>query len=247
MSRYQWSIVLFVLVEGGIYFQFQGSTLFYPLLALGLFTFLALLFTSSMNLSFQFFAEASLKSKKGTVAIGFDDGPEPTTTMEILKILDDHNAKAAFFIIGNNAVKYPEIVKEIINRGHKLGSHSKSHPINFGFLSHKKVAVEILDGIKLVEEISESKVDLFRPPFGITNPRIAKVIRKNKLQLIGWNLRSFDTASKDPDRLLNRLKKKIKSGSSILLHDTMPITVEVLPALLKEIQNKNLVIRPDFD
>lgn len=247
MSKFQWSIIIFILVEGGIYFQFQGSDFYYPLLLAGFILYLSLIFAFSMNLPLRFFVNASVNSEKGSVALGFDDGPHPENTLKILNILDKYNAKAAFFLIGKQAEDNQEIVKEMFRRGHKIGGHSYSHPINFGFLSYKNVAVEIMDGIKIVEEITQSEIALFRPPFGVTNPRIAKVINKNNLEVIAWNLRSYDTVSKDPDSLLKTLKKKVKSGSSILLHDSVPATLEILPELLEYIRDKNLQIRPSFE
>src|SRR5690606_30010811 len=79
------------------------------------------------------------KTSKNYISITFDDGPNPNFTPKVLKLLKEYNAKATFFLIGNKAEAQPEIVRQIINEGHTVGSHSFSHSKNFGFFSTEKV------------------------------------------------------------------------------------------------------------
>ena len=154
---------------------------------------------------------------------------------------------AIFFVIGKNAIKYPEIVREIIKRGHLIGGHTLHHPTNFGTLGLTHVEEEIMEGIKAIEGIISQKITLFRPPLGVSNPIIAAIVKKNNLQVVGWNIRSYDTINKDAQKMLNRITHQIKDGSSILLHDRVKNTVAILPEILKDIQNKKLNISPEID
>ncbi len=104
-----------------------------------------------------------------------------------------------------------------------------------------------MGGINVVEGIISQKITLFRPPFGVSNPVIAAIIKKNDLEVVGWNIRSYDTINKDTKKMLKRITDKIKDGSSILLHDRVQNTVEILPDILKDIQNKKLHICPEID
>ncbi|MBT5222901.1 MAG: polysaccharide deacetylase family protein [Gammaproteobacteria bacterium] len=238
--------VLFFLIEGVIYFLLRGSGVLFPVLFLVLFAYL-ILFFFSMRLTSNFYLKAKNNAKKGCVVLGFDDGPSPETTVKILDILAEHRAKAVFFLIGKNAIQYPNIVREIINRGHLVGGHTLNHSANFGTLNLTRAEEEIMGGINVVEGIISQKITLFRPPFGVSNPVIAAIIKKNDLEVVGWNIRSYDTINKDTKKMLKRITNKIKDGSSILLHDRVQNTVEILPDILKDIQNKKLHICPEID
>ena len=179
--------------------------------------------------------------------MGFDDGPDPEMTLIILDILEQYNAQAIFFIIGKNALNYPDIVREVIDRGHLIGGHTLNHPANFGTLGLARTEEEIMAGIKVIEEITKKKITLFRPPLGVSNPIIATIIKKNNLQVVGWNIRSYDTINKNAQKMLSRITHQINDGSSILLHDRVKNTVEILPHILQDIQNKKLNISPEID
>ena len=238
--------ILFAVIQGTIYTLLRGSDALLPALILILLVYI-ILFFFSMNLNFNFYLKAKNKAKKGCVLLGFDDGPDPEMTLKVLDILEQHNARAVFFLIGENAIKYPDIVREIINRGHLVGGHTLHHSTNFGTLGLVRAEEEIMQGIHVIEEIINQKIILFRPPFGVSNPVIASIIKKNNLQVLGWNIRSYDTINTNAQKMLQRITGKIKSGSSILLHDRVNNTLEILPDILQDIQNKQLNISPQAD
>jgi len=177
---------------------------------------------------------------KNAVAITFDDGPHPIITPQILELLEKYNAKASFFCIGKQIEEHPELFKQIVEAGHIIGNHSYSHSNNFGFFSTKNVLEELKKTDDLIYGLTNKKVKLFRPPFGVTNPNISKVIKKTKHHVIGWNIRSLDTKIKDPKKIVERVIKNLKSGDVILLHDTNKRTVLVLEQLLLFLQEKQL-------
>jgi len=149
-------------------------------------------------------------------------------TKRILDILDKYNIKAAFFLIGKNVVEKPEIVQDIALKGHLIGNHSYNHKWNFGFLSSNKIKEELEKTEKVILKTTGIKTKMFRPPFAVTNPNIGKAVSEMNYKCIGWSLRSFDTRTKDKDKLLSKLKRKLKSGDIILFHDYPISTVNVL-------------------
>lgn len=172
------------------------------------------------------------------IAITFDDGPTDFTP-KVLDLLEKYNAKATFFCFGKQIEKYPDICRRIYSEKHQLGNHSYSHSNSFGFFSAEKVREELQKTALLLQEITGEKNHYFRPPFGVTNPHIAKAIKELKHQVIGWDIRSLDTLIGDENKILKRITNKLKPGSIILLHDTSDKTIRVLEQLLLTLQKEN--------
>ena len=163
----------------------------------------------------------------------FDDGPNNEHTPEVLNLLKEYNATATFFIIGKNIEGNESIVKSIDAAGHTLGNHSFSHSFFIDFKSKKAFVDEVNSTSKLVDSIIGKKMKLFRPPYGVTTPNLARAAKELNLQVIGWNVRSLDTTNDSQEVILNRIKQKLKPGSIVLLHDTSSKSVNVLRHLLQ--------------
>ena len=174
--------------------------------------------------------------KEKYVAITFDDGPNSKFTPQILDLLKTYNAKATFFCIGKQIEQHPDLVKRIISDEHTIGNHSYAHSPYFDFYGKQKVINEIEKTDNLIESLIGKKMNLFRPPYGVTNPSISKAIKQTKHHVIGWNIRSLDTVKKNKQNILNRITKKVSPGAVILLHDSKEITVSVLEQLLLFLQ-----------
>ncbi|WP_033960378.1 polysaccharide deacetylase family protein [Psychroserpens jangbogonensis] len=177
-----------------------------------------------------FTSNKSLTSNK--IAITFDDGPHPEFTYSILDLLDRFHTKATFFCIGKHIKSNPEVLKEISARGHSIGNHSYSHGNFIDFSSVSKWLEEIQKTDAIIKELTNDTPSLFRPPFGVTTPNIAKAIKETEHRVIGWSNRSFDTALKNKDLVLKRIIKHLSPGGIILLHDTQPNTLYILERLL---------------
>ncbi len=177
-------------------------------------------------------------SKPNRLLLSFDDGPHEVYTLKILELLDKYNIKAFFFVIGKNAENQAEILKKTVSKGHIIGNHSYSHSNYFDFFSTKKMEEDVKETNHILEKIIGYEPKYFRPPFGITNPRIKKMIKITGMKSVGWSFRSFDTTSKTNEEIIKRMKSSIKGGEILLFHDTMErtydILVEVLPWLTKE-------------
>lgn len=171
------------------------------------------------------------------IALTFDDGPAQETAA-ILDILKAQNVPATFFMIGKNATAHPELVQRWHEEGHLIGNHSYEHGFNFDWKSAAAMVAELEQTNGAIRSITGQTPRLFRPPYGVTNPNVAKSVKQMGMKSIGWNIRSFDTTAKDPDALLQRILSRLRGGDIILLHDSMPITRQVLTSLIEEARGR---------
>ena len=217
-------------LEGEIWMYFAVLMLF------GFITFLGV-----ANLDFNWFLKSYISNpqvKERIIALTFDDGPTEFTP-KFLDLLSRHHQKATFFCIGTQINKHPEIFIRTATEGHEIGNHTYSHSKTTGFLSIFKMKREIVRNDRIMLKKAGVKTELYRPPFGITNPNSAAAIRKTGKKSIGWNIRSFDTAISDEKKILNRILPKIKPGSVILLHDTSDKTYRILEEILLFLEREN--------
>ncbi len=131
------------------------------------------------------------------------------------------------------------MLQELNKKGHTIGNHSYCHDIKLDMSSVKFVKEDLQKTTDLITEKIGRKPVLFRPPFGVTNPKIAKAIKQLGLTSVGWNIRSLDTTNDTEDIIYNRLVN-IKSGDIVLLHDTSEKSVRVLERLLLLLKEKGL-------
>ncbi|MDO4228219.1 MAG: polysaccharide deacetylase family protein [Capnocytophaga sp.] len=168
-----------------------------------------------------------------TVALSFDDGATELTP-RFLDLLKKYNAKAIFFCIGKQIEKYPEVIKRINEEGHIIGNHTFTHYSKNCFASAKIIAEEIKTTDAALAKLNIT-TQLFRPPYGITNPSIARAIKLMNKKTIGWDIRSLDTVIKNEDRLFKRIISKLSHGNIILMHDTSERSLNVLERLLQHL------------
>ena len=173
-----------------------------------------------------------LKNKqKRQVVLTFDDGPTELTPL-FLDLLKQYEAKAIFFCIGRQIAQYPQIVQRIKEEGHLIGNHTYSHIPQNCFASTAVMTQEIQQTDALLAQLG-IVTPYFRPPYGVTNPHIAKAAKRMGKIVVGWDIRSLDTVIKDETRLWSRVVSKLTQGNIILMHDTSERTLHVLEQLLK--------------
>lgn len=185
------------------------------------------------------------KTDRKEVYLTFDDGPHPPETERVLDVLRERGAKATFFLIGSKVSGNEAVLRRMLEEGHALGLHTYSHAGTFPLLSFDKMLADVNEGKRAVESVAGKKISLFRPPFGVTNPTISKVIRTLRLQTVGWDVRSFDTMfCKSSEHsckqsghdwyvpVVERIMKQVRPGSVILLHDRLDGASELLALLL---------------
>ena len=178
---------------------------------------------------------------KNEIAITFDDGPHENTPL-LLDILARNQVKAAFFCIGKNISGRENLLKRITNEGHVIGNHSYSHSNMIDLWPLNKLVADVTQAENEIQKATGKKCRLFRPPYGVTTPLIARLVKKKNLTVIGWNVRSYDTSIKNQDRLLKRIFGLMKNGSVILLHDSTPGIDIVLEKVLGQAKIMNLTV-----
>jgi peptidoglycan-N-acetylglucosamine deacetylase len=157
-----------------------------------------------------------IKTNEKVLYITFDDGPHPTITPFVLHQLKKYNAKATFFLIGDNAKKYPEVLQQIIDEGHSIGNHTMHH------LNGWKTQNEIyLNDIVNAEQYINSK--LFRPPYGRISKKQIQTLstHHSPLTIVMWNILAGDwEPSLTPQKCFNQIKNKIYPGAIVVFHDS---------------------------
>ncbi len=179
-------------------------------------------------------------ARRGEVALTFDDGPDPQITPQVLDLLDRYQAKASFFCVGEKVAAHPDVVREIVRRGHSVENHSRRHSSCFGFFGLRSLRGDIAAAQDTIAAVTGRPPAFFRSPMGIRNPFLDPVIARMGLIYITWTRRGFDTVSRHPQSVLDRLTRGLAAGDVLLLHDrragpAQPPVLEVLPALLQNI------------
>lgn len=171
---------------------------------------------------------------KKLVALTFDDGPKPETTKELLQYLKSQQVPATFFVLGSQANRYPEIVKQAYDDGNQIGSHTYNH-LNLPKLSEAQQKDEISQTATLIQKIVGKYPNLLRPPYGAFNDQISKATNAG---LALWNVDSLDWQSKNPDAIYNTVMSNVTDGSIILMHDIYSTSVagvkKLIPALKQQ-------------
>lgn len=161
-------------------------------------------------------------------AWGADDIPS------ILETLKENNIKATFFIVGQWAEKYPDIVSRISREGHDIANHGYSH-LRMGAIQGSKIMSEIEKCGEVLSKITGKKVDLFRPPYGDYSNNVINISNNIGYYPIQWDVDSLDWK---PDigkaEIMERVKRKIQCGSIILFHNDTIYTAKILPDIIKE-------------
>jgi peptidoglycan-N-acetylglucosamine deacetylase len=177
-------------------------------------------------------------------ALTFDDGPDLTHTETILSILKREQLSATFFVIGKDLHGKEALVREMDSAGHLIGNHSWNHSVWFDLYPGSRMKQELKDTAKAISDIIGRSPLLFRPPFGVINPILSKVLKKLNYHVIGWNIRSYDTLHKDPKKTVKRILTKVTPGSIIVLHDYVSTSPQILELLIAELKLKQYRVVP---
>ncbi|HNX77746.1 MAG TPA: polysaccharide deacetylase family protein [Candidatus Rifleibacterium sp.] len=171
------------------------------------------------------------------VVLTFDDGPHPRTTPQVLEILRQRNIKAIFFVLGVQAQKFPELVKQIHDEGHLIGNHSYSHK-NLAQVSSEKMHDEINRTSRLIESITGRRPAFLRPPYGAMNRNVLRAAKTEGMDIVLWTIDPKDWHSKNELSVLRQVDRQMGfnggdlRGGAILLHDIYPSTVRALGPML---------------
>lgn len=182
---------------------------------------------------------------KNALALTFDDGPDPSITPEILTLLKKYSAKCTFFVIGENAKKYPEIIKRMHLEGHIIACHDLNHSWNSNFRFTNMFIKDISESQSIIKSIIGLKPLLYRPPIGLTNPHLGTALQRLGMYCIGWTKRPIDFGNRVFSRF-DKLEKFTQGNNIVLLHDTLPnlknkaIILNFIEEILKEIHTQKI-------
>ncbi len=159
-----------------------------------------------------------VKTDQPISALTFDDGPHPVYTPQVLAVLEKHNAKATFFMVGEAVSRYPQIVKDVARAGHAIGNHSWNHPYLPHIQSRPRRLKQLWDCAKVTAPHCQR---LFRPPFGAQNAQIRFDARLFRYRVILWNASAQDWTLQDSQEIAQKLIDRVTPGSIFLLHDAI--------------------------
>ncbi len=185
---------------------------------------------------------------QGWVALTFDDGPDPQVTPQVLDLLDQYQAKASFFCIGAAVRQHPDLLREIVARGHTVENHGHAHSSLFALWGRARMQQDIAQLQQAVHAATGRWPRFFRPTAGFRNPLLDWVLARTGLHLVMWTRRGFDTRCRHAPTVLQRLLRQLAAGDILLLHDGNaartaqgePLVLAVLPALLRTLRARNL-------
>ncbi len=189
-----------------------------------------------------------LKQPGRSVALTFDDGPDPAVTPLVLDLLAEAGATASFFCIGQRAIRHPALLRRIVVEGHSVENHSHTHPAYFAALAGPALRGQVQAAQAALAAITGVAPRWFRAPMGIRSPLLDPVLHRAGLGLASWTRRGYDTRCRVPAAVLSRLTGRLAPGDVLLLHDGncartaagTPVVLDVLPRLLARLRDGGL-------
>jgi peptidoglycan/xylan/chitin deacetylase (PgdA/CDA1 family) len=152
------------------------------------------------------------------MALTYDDGPNDPYTERLLEVLERHQVKATFFLIGRFVKERPDIARAVVDAGHAIGNHTWDHP-NLIFCSVAELRRQLQQTQQAIFDATGLEAKLFRPPFGGRRPDTLSVARSLGLQPVMWNVTCRDWKAKSPEEIVGHAERQIRGGDVILLHD----------------------------
>jgi peptidoglycan/xylan/chitin deacetylase (PgdA/CDA1 family) len=219
--------------------------------AVFLFLFLGWFSLSIFLVQTPFFFAARIRGdkKRPRVALTFDDGPHPKFTSMVLDILKRRGARATFFLVGEKVLEQREITTRIVREGHDVGNHSMSHP-HLLSLKRKREQVREMEGCdEAIQRTTGVSPVWYRPPMGYKTPSTFCAAKRLGLNVVGWEIKGWDTVYRDPKKIASSILNRVKRGSIILLHDSSSLkgkstdrspTVDALPIILSGLKKMGL-------
>jgi peptidoglycan/xylan/chitin deacetylase (PgdA/CDA1 family) len=179
----------------------------------------------------------SCQAPKRCIALTYDDGPT-SHTPELLATLKRHHAKATFFTVGKNVVKFPDIVKQIDHEGHTIGNHSYSH-YAFPSLAEARIVSEITRTNEVLQKTIGKTPKFVRPPYGAVDSKTYHALRQLNMSAILWSVDTRDWADRDSEIVCNRVIAGARPGAIVIMHDIYPTGVRATECILKALKKRS--------
>lgn len=182
----------------------------------------------------------SVSTSEPVVALTFDDGPNPDSTVKYLEILETYKAKATFFMVGKSARQYPELVEKVAQAGHSIGNHSWGHA-PYDLMDSSRLRRR--DILACQDALAGYGSKIFRPPYG--HQSLASRLDAFLLgyKVVTWSVESQDWTGSDAQEIADRVIEKIVPGSIILFHDCLyTVTEQGLEAREQSLKAVNMIL-----
>lgn len=153
------------------------------------------------------------------VALTFDDGPDEKSTPALLDLLRESGVQAAFFCVGRRVAASPELTARLAREGHLVANHSYAHSPATNLFTAARLRADLMRAQEAIEKATGVTPRWFRPPMGLSNPFVFRAARSLDLAVVGWTARGLDTVVRNPERVANRIARRVSPGAIILLHD----------------------------
>ena len=176
----------------------------------------------------------------GEVVLTFDDGPMPRSTRPILAALAAQCTRATFFMVGEMAAEHADVVREVAEQGHTIGTHTWSH-LNLKRLPDDKMKLQIEAAFTAVEKAAGVPIaPFFRYPYLSSSDATVAYLQSRNIAQFAIDIDSFDWRSRNAASVLQRVMSTLEQRGRgiILLHDIFPSTATAVPALLKALKAK---------
>ncbi len=174
--------------------------------------------------------------RRREIALTFDDGPNPVATPLLLSVLRRFGVRATFFVVGERAVPYPYLLKQMVAEGHEVGDHTFHHP-KLTTVDASTMRAEIVSTAEVLVPLAGAP-RWFRPPGGDYDVSVVNAARESGMGLAMWTVNSGDWASPAPKALVDRVLARAEPGGIVLLHDGTLATVRALPAIIAELRRR---------
>ncbi len=174
----------------------------------------------------------NVDTEEKVLSISFDAAWGRANTEEILNILDRYDVKTTFFLVGFWAEKHPDLVAELVRRGHEIGNHSATHP-HMASLTRAQIEQELQRCSDLVQSITGTPTTLFRPPYGEYNDDVVRVSRQMGYECVQWNVDSLDWKNLGTENMIRQCTKSVNPGDIVLFHNDSKYILEALPEILE--------------
>ena len=179
------------------------------------------------------------------IALTFDDGPYPPYTDRLLDVLKEKKTHVTFFLVAEQAQKYPELVKRMVAEGHTVGLHAFRHR-DFLKLAEEEKQQELSLGKKTLQEITGKEPLYWRPPHGFRDTSVMELARQEGLTVVNWSMTPRDWTGIDKQEIYDRVMNKTEDGAIVLLHDgdspyyqaSRQATVEAVALLIDSLREK---------
>ena len=175
------------------------------------------------------------------IYLTFDDGPNEHATPAILGTLASERVPAAFFMVGDHVRRYPAIARRVANEGHEVGNHTQDH-IKLHFVGPRRIREQLLVAHAAIERATGKTPRVFRAPHGYRSPFLTPVTRQLGYTVFGWTFGVFDSARPGAEEIRRRVRKRLRGGAIVLLHDgdgydpsgDRMQTAEALPGIIQD-------------